>query len=191
MPPNPTGSFADYTSPTVQLPDGSFVSDSTRVAPKLESLYPEPSLHLDAALHDSVADAVEAVVSGTIASSLLLLLEVLPERSSKFFAEDRAKRFGMPLEDLAANYGGDPAWQAAEAPGGSLEQLLNVLTKHRKDEGPFVLGSQVSYGDFIVAGLFESYKTIDSKAYERLISFDKSFKDLHEACQPWLQRDDH
>ena len=48
----------------------------------------------------------------------------------------------------------------------------------------------VSYGDFVIASLFECIKRVNMKVYERLIGFDESFKQLHLACRPWLVRDD-
>lgn len=57
-------------------------------------------------------------------------------------------------------------------------------------EGPFVLGKEVSYADFVVVALFECMKRCDPPGFERLMAFDKSFKGLHEACEEWLKRDD-
>jgi hypothetical protein len=111
-----------------------------------------------------------------------------PERSATFFLEDREKRFGIGLEDLA-NLKGEELFSAAEAQGGVLEQLKDELHKHKTDDGPFVLGSRVSYGDFPIASLFECAARADPQFYERLVGYDDSFKKLHEACKPWLERD--
>ena len=72
----------------------------------------------------------------------------------------------------------------------TFDQLKAELHKHKKDEGPFVLGSQVSYGDFIIASFFESVERVDKAVYDRLVGYDDSFKRLHEGCRPWLERDE-
>ena len=190
VPPQDKDAFAAYTSPTIQLPDGTFVAESNNCAEALESLYPEPKLHLDANLHRTIMEKVDQS-TGNIMPLIMpaLLHDCLPERSSKFFDEDREKRWGIKPLDLAA-LKGEELWQAGEAPGGSFEQLKDELHKHKKDDGPFVLGSQVSYGDFVIASLFEAVERVETSAYDRLMGYDESFKRLHEACRPWFQRDD-
>ena len=39
----------------IQLTDGTYLMDSDKIAPKLEEIKPEPSLHLDLGLHQEVA----------------------------------------------------------------------------------------------------------------------------------------
>lgn len=147
-------------------------------------------MHLDAGIHNEILEAVDAAVMAVVPNALVQLLKILPERSATFFAEDRKKRFGISLEELAKAKGGAAGWEAARAPGGPLDKLRDVLTKHRRDEGPFALGSQVSYGDFIAASLFECLERTDIDSYHQLMSFDDQFKTLHNKCRPWLQRDD-
>lgn len=190
VPPQGDDAFAPYTSPTLQLPDGKFVVESNNCAEALESRYPEPSLHLDARLHRTIMTKVDQASSNIFPLALVILVQKwLPKRSAEYFAEDRAKRFGISIEDLS-KYKGEEQWEAGEVPGGNFDQLKDELTKHKRDEGPYVLGSQVSYGDFVLASLFESCERVDKQIYDRLMGFDPSFKQLHEACRPWFQRDD-
>lgn len=58
------------------------------------------------------------------------------------------------------------------------------------EAGPFVRGKKVSFADFVVVGLFECFKRCHPPSYERLMRFDKSFVDLHQGCEKWLERDD-
>lgn len=166
------------------------MTESNRCAEALEALYPEPSLHLDAQLHRHIMAKSDQAGSHTFPLALIIVVRrCLPPRSAEFFLEDRKKRFGISLDDLA-KLKGEEAWKVGEASGGAFEQLKDELHKHKKDEGPFVLGSEVSYGDFVVAGLFESMARVDKQLYQRLMGYDDSFKRLHEACKPWLERDD-
>lgn len=182
--------FAAYTSPTIRLPDGTFVAESNSCAETLESRYAEPTIHLDEHLHRNIQTIVDEAASQAFPLALIICVRrCLPERSAAFLLEDRKKRFGISLEDLA-KYKGEESWQAGEAPGGSFGKLKDELQKHKKDDGPFVLGSKVSYGDFIIAGFFECVERVDKTLYDRLIGYDESFKSLHEVCRPWLERDD-
>ena len=191
MPPNcKKDAFAEFTSPTVKLPDGTFVMDSINIAKKLESMYPSPSLRLDTHLHEPVTEAVGICAFGLWPDgSLSTFRNVLSDRSALWFAEDRKKRVGMFLEELSTQKGGEAAWKALESPGGPFDMLKDVLTRHRKDSGPFVLGSEVSYGDFVAASLFEGIARTDAKIYDRMMGHDKSFQMLHKACSAWLERD--
>lgn len=38
LPPNPEGSTAPYTAPTIRLPDGTFIMDSKNIAEMLQNL---------------------------------------------------------------------------------------------------------------------------------------------------------
>ena len=53
-----------------------------------------------------------------------------------------------------------------------------------------MLGSQVSYADFLAVAVFECLERCDVESYEKVIGYDPVFKNLHEACRPWLERDD-
>lgn len=116
-----------------------------------------------------------------------VLHEWLDEPSRSWFAEDRKRRLGMTLEEFAKVKGGEAAWPGTEE---GLKKLQGLLTAHKKDEGPFILGSTVSYGDFIIVTLFEGLERIRKDRYEKLVAYDERFKKLHEACRPWLKKDD-
>lgn len=165
--------------------------NSANTVKELESSHPEPSLHLDAGLHGPATETVEALAGVVWWDALAQLPKTcLNERSAVYFEETRRARFGASLDDVAAAKGGEQAWKTAAAPGGAAEKMGQFLTEHKKDEGPFILGSEPSYGDFIVASVFECFERISPSDYEKLISLHPTFRPLHEACRPWLARDD-
>lgn len=164
--------------------------NSANIAPALEELHPSPPLHLEAQLHGPITEAVENLAGVIWWDTLALVPSILPPRSATYFAETRKATFGMSLQEVAAIKGGEQAWKTAAGPGGAAEKLGDLLSKHRKDEGPFVLGSEPSYGDFVAASLFECVERCCKEDYEKLVGLDERFRMLHEACRPWLVRDD-
>lgn len=164
--------------------------DSKRIFENIESLYPNPPLRLDERILDQVTEGVSGAALAVLGDFLYLCMRnCLSETSAAYNREDRKKKFGMTLEQLAVKRGGETAWRAAEVAGGPFEALKNQLFAHKLDDGPFVLGGKVSYADFVVAGFFECLFRADLTSYVRLMSFDRAFPRLHQACRPWLQRD--
>ena len=161
--------------------------DSAVIAAKLESVQPEPSLHLDNNLHQEVRPII-----GKIAGPLVPVYmprigrDLIVESSYDFFQETRGKRFGMPLDELEKAKGGEQAWEAAQ-PG--MAELREFMAKHKQDEGPFVLGSQVCYADLIIVSMLESIRKIGEDLYEKWVGDDEGLRNLHEACQPWIKDD--
>ncbi|KAK5174519.1 uncharacterized protein LTR77_001599 [Saxophila tyrrhenica] len=186
----PGTGWTDYTSPTIRLPDGKVIMNSANIAPVLEELHPSPPLHLDADLHGPITEAVENLAGVVWWDTLADVPSMLPPRSAKYFEDTRKETFGMTLKEFAAVKGGEQAWKTAAEPGGAAEKLGDLLTKHRKDEGPFVLGSQPSYGDFVAASFFDCFERCCKEDYEKMMALDARFKPLHAACRPWLKRDD-
>ncbi len=162
--------------------------DSQKIVEKLEQLHPEPSLYLDTKVHESVYGAVASTIDASISTIIpAAQRNILREPSASWHAADRERRFGKSLEQLEEDEGGEKAWDAVKH---GLEALKAELSKHKRDDGPFVLGGTVSYGDFLIAGFFEWLKRADDTLYERFIGYDASFKEHHEACQPCLAKDD-
>ena len=188
IPPNDPGAFAPYSSPTVRLTDGSYVMDSIKIAEKLESVYPSPSLHLDTELHVEAGKLSGSVVFAVFADFMAPVVDDwLQEPSKSWFIEDRKRRLGMDVWELERSKGGERAWPGAVE---KLRELQAFLRDHKKDEGPFVLGSAVSYADLVIIALFESLKRVRKDAYEKIMAFDQDFKKLHEAGKKWTEKDD-
>lgn len=193
LPPNqPTGKpgpqSSPYTLPSIRLADGKLAMDSALIAPLLEERYPSPSLHLENKLHEQAG-----ALLGQVAFPLLGVLYpkimrnvILPE-SVPVFRAKREKQFGCTVEEFEAAKGGETAWKGAE-PG--FAALTKFLKENKKDEGPFLMGSQVCYGDFILASMAEAAKRIEKEFYDRMMSNVDGMRELHEACGKWFEKDD-
>jgi glutathione S-transferase len=184
---SPTG----YSSPTIRLPSGAFVVDSRNIADALEQLQPEPSLRLHSSYVERVQDAVLSVGKALAPIAIPRVPEMLlnPE-SEEYFRRTRRGRFdGIELVDLArSERAGEAAWEGAE---GGWKDLVAILGGN--GGGPFVLGEEASYADFVLAGLWAFFKKLDKDGdlFGRVMGVDEAFGKHWEACQPWLERDDH
>ncbi|GIZ38529.1 hypothetical protein CKM354_000194500 [Cercospora kikuchii] len=191
IPPNPpmgpAGPQSRYTVPAIHLPDGTAVMDSARIAPVLEKSRPEPSLHLENGLHEQAGP-----ILGQVARPLLgvfyplIMLEVLLDDVAPYWRAKREAAFDCTIEEFEAAKGGEGAWQAAQ-PG--FDAMEKFLKENKKDQGPFILGSQVCYGDFIIAAMAEAMSRINQALYDRLIASCAGVKELHEACREWFEKD--
>lgn len=191
IPPNAPGtSNYEYSVPAARISGGSYVMESRAIAKALEELQPEPSLHLDNGYVDR-AQAVAGKVQNALVPTGLprIPVKLLNPASEKYFRETREKRFGMTLEELAkSDKAGENAWKAAEAP---LQELVSLLHEH--EDGPYIMGKQVSFADFILAGLWRFVQILDENGdlFERGMKTDESLPTHYEACKRWLERDDH
>ena len=161
--------------------------DSAIIAAKLESLHPEPSLHLDADLHNE-AQAVMYRVFGPLFPTLMPSIrdKLITPHALAYWTRTRESLFGMSIDEFARVKGGPHAWEAAQ-PG--FSELNKFVTEHRRDDGPFILGSQVSYGDFVVVGNLESFRKTDEDMFNMVLGQDERVRELYEACEEWLEHD--
>ncbi|KAF2726291.1 hypothetical protein K431DRAFT_299380 [Polychaeton citri CBS 116435] len=183
---------AEYSIPTVRLPDGTYIMDSMPIALALEKQYPTPSLRLD----NSYTERVQKLIVKTrtaIAPEAMPKVprNLLNEESAKYFEETRAKRFGMPLAELGkSEKAGETAWKAVAS---AMDEAKALLAEH--PEGPYVEGNEVSYADFVLAGFWQFLRRIDEKGlYEETLKrndSDGSLRKQFEACWKWMERDDH
>lgn len=188
MPPNTTGQGSPYTLPTITLPSGEHVMDSLAIARTLESKHPQRPLHLDNDLHTALGPLLAKISLPLIPVFMPLIHRtIIPESASAYFHSTRSARFGMPLEQLEREKGGQQAWEAAK-PG--LEDLCTFIRGTKKDEGPFVLGSQVCYADFMIAGMVESLLRIsETELFERFVEGSPEVRAVWEGCRVWMERD--
>lgn len=95
----------------------------------------------------------------------------------------------MSLDELEAQRGGEKAWEAAR-PG--WDELESLMGEHKVDEGPFVLGSKVSYADFVVVAVLEGFRRIGEDLFERIVEGREGLRGVWEACSKagWLEKDD-
>jgi glutathione S-transferase len=133
----------------VMVDQGEVVSDSWQIALHLEQRYPErPSLFGSA---DAVPLArfvnawADGVMLGAIAKVILVdIHRHIDVRDKEYFRTSREKRFGAPLEAVAA----DTASRLAELRA-ALAPLRSVLG-HQE----FVCGASPGYADYCVFGMF-------------------------------------
>ncbi len=109
--------------------------DSRKIAAELEKQYPEPSLHLDS----PILPKIEACVLNIVTPLRPVLMPRVPRNllnaaSVEYFERTREARFGMPLQQLEKEQGGDQAWEKATSP---IKEVGDML---RAKGGPFVLG---------------------------------------------------
>ena len=133
--------------------------DSLKIVERLETLYPQPSLYLETKTHEKVLPAIGKAVNAARPMIMATVCRnVLREPSAPWFAADRERRFGKTLDEYERDEGGDAAWDAAQK---GLESLKLEMKQQKKDDGPFVLGSTVSYGDFLIAAIFTWLERVD------------------------------
>lgn len=74
----------------------------------------------------------------------------------------------MPLGELERVKGGEAAWEAARPGLDALEDLVKG-GEFKVDGGPFVLGSEVSYADFVIVAVLEGFRRIGEDLFERIV----------------------
>lgn len=167
--------------------------DSRAICEHLDRIQPEPSLHMrDASdLIDTTLKALGAVFGELRPMALPRVpTTLLSPTSSKFFFETRQEMFGMGLPDLAVTDGAQNAVKNARP---HLEELKKVMTENKTTgDGPFVMGREVSFADFVIAGAFSFLKDLDRQEdlFGRITQIEPIFKEHFDACQPWFERND-
>ncbi|KAK8197590.1 uncharacterized protein BKA78DRAFT_350037 [Phyllosticta capitalensis] len=186
VPPNdPSVNTMLYSSPTVRLPDGTFVMDSQKIIFELEKLYPSPPLYLDSEILPKVQELMPQIMGCMVGVFMPRTPKILNDVSAQYFYETRKVRFGMPLQQLEEEKGGPEAWEAGKEPLAKMAALLNQTS------GPFFLGNEVSYADFVLVSLLEYTKRIGQDIFYKVVAVDKSFEEIYKASAKWLERDDH
>ncbi|KAF2724507.1 hypothetical protein K431DRAFT_291599 [Polychaeton citri CBS 116435] len=201
IPPNKGPYVSPHTVPTIHIPspEDSYMMDSQAIATYLDETHPSPPLRLT---DPSYASTTLAPISSLLARAAIPLFpvfmprigrDVIVESSSEYFHENQAKRFGMPMAQLEAARGGDAAWEAAKPAIEALGALVQQGGggKGEAESGPFVLGAEVSYADFVIAAFLESLRRIGPDMYEKAIGYDGTgaLERLHGACKPWMGKD--
>ncbi|GAB7358875.1 hypothetical protein MBLNU230_g4098t1 [Neophaeotheca triangularis] len=176
-----------YSSPAIRTPSGKFVMDSRLIADELEKLQPLPSLHLDSPAVDRAQEAVAEVLKSLGPVLMPRVPGILPERSAEYFHRTREQRFGMPLAEFERTQGGEGAWDGA---GAGFEMLGRLLRE--RPEGPYALGKEVCYADFVVMGLWVFLRVLGERdLWERVEGMEGGVFESHfEACRGWAERDD-
>lgn len=175
--------MADYTVPAIRL-DGSYIMESTAIAKAIETIYPEPSVHLDAPILQDVTATLWNHVIFPLAPLLVPRVhrECLSGTSIPHHIKAREKALGMSLDELELTQGGD-AWEKS-LPG--LFELAEIIKQD--PAGPFCLGKTPSYADFIIIAFLEWCRCLGGSIFQDLLRIDPAYEDLYRSCEPWLQK---
>lgn len=183
-------SAAAYTSPTICYTDGRCIMDSKAIAAAIEKDHPSPSLHLDSPYLRQVDDILGPRIMPALRGNYTPLVpkRLLNEASVEYFVRKREERVGMKLDELEKTEGGELGFAKA-AP--LLRQVTGWL---KENDGPFFMGTTVSYADFVWAGFLIFFRRIGSNDFSHLLeqTGDPSLHlNLLAAVEPWSRRDDH
>lgn len=97
----------------------------------------------------------------------------------------------MPLDVLEKEKGGEGAWEAARPGLDALEELVKGgRSEVNVGDGRFVLGSEVSYADFVLAAVLEGFRRIGEDLFEKIVEGREGLKEVWEGCGDLLKKDD-
>jgi len=130
--------------------DETVVSDSWKIACYLEDAYPDrPSLFggpEGRGMTHFVNCWTDTVLHPALIRTIIHdIFECLDEADKPYFRESREKRFGMTLEEMAAN---------RDASLAAFRAVLPPLNALLADQ-PFVCGENSAYGDYLIFGAFQ------------------------------------
>ncbi|KAL7943906.1 hypothetical protein V8C42DRAFT_358641 [Trichoderma barbatum] len=177
----------EYSVPAMMDADGTYVMDSLNIAEYLEKKYPEPSIRLHSPKVRHMMDIVNRVMI-TLAPNFILPFtnDILVSPHREYFIETRSALYGMSLEMVEATMGGKGAYDAA-AP--LLKELTRMLEEH--PEGPFLLGSEPSYGDLVWVALMVFLQIVGNGVFEAMLEYGGNptiHRNLLTAAEPWLSK---
>lgn len=160
--------------------------DSWPIAQELEKRYPSPSLHLDDPITVKIRDQISKILHPIFWLFLPKVPDLLPERSQEYFYKSRQEAIGKPLSDVhkEAMANAEEGWKQTQEP---LKEVADLLKKH---EGPFFLGENVSYADFIFVSMLHFVKRLDEQVFQRLVSSDAAISRVYEASREWFAKED-
>ena len=170
------------------------IIDSANIAARLEELYAEPPLHLDLGLHIEAKKVMFRIWLPIFPVLMPLIRDrMITAHALPYWIKTREALFGMTVDEFAHEKGGQKAWDAlyrstSELPS-PLKALSDFLKDHKRDRGPFVLGSRVSYADLVIVGELESARRTDEAIFDTIVDFDGSIRELWEECGSWLKQD--
>ena len=159
--------------------------DSASIAQYLESTYPSPPVPLTSPLGTEIEAKSRAVVAAVARVSVVPReIRILSPEAQAYFRRTREPRIGGQKLEMLLDCE-DEAWEDAE--GGLRE--INSLLLTNKDRGPFLLGEQVSYADFFIAGFLQLVRVVDEELWKRFCEYS-GFREIYEACTQFMKKKD-
>lgn len=179
----------DYTIPTIQYTDGRYIIDSRIIAETIERDHPTPSLHLDSPYLAKLERLLEPLIRVLRPHFVPKVTKnLLREASLEYFISTREAAVGMTLDEFGKT---EKDFSKAEP---HLKEVTGWLQENT--DGPYFMGSTVSYTDFVWGGLLLFVRRVDptGKELEGLLQATGDaavHKALLDALEPLSKRDDH
>ncbi|KAH0491934.1 hypothetical protein TgHK011_003335 [Trichoderma gracile] len=186
VPPNQEG--RQYQLPAIQLPDGSYVMDSYKIADVINEKHPEPKLPLNTPVQLRFTPLLINFMTQLRPLFVPLVAQrLLGPGSIPYFHATREEDVGMSLEEYGKTQG-PGAFDRAEPFARQITALLNETPS-----GPFFMGDTVSYTDIMWAGILLFFKRLGHEEYEEVLRRTgdaEAHTRFLDASSPWTKRED-
>jgi len=167
------------------------ISDSWKIAEYLDAKYPSPVL-----LFPKGTKALQSLFLDYITKNILFtagplmirpVLDVLNHQSQDYWRSSQEATMGMELEEICPK--GSEEWEnTLDKLQKAFSDLSAFLDKNGTD-GPFVLGADATFADFIILSHLESMLKIIPETWENTIQHwdNGRWQKMRVACAPWIQ----
>ncbi|CAG9985612.1 unnamed protein product [Clonostachys byssicola] len=183
----PNASGHKFSSPALKLPNGTYLMDSYVIAEAIERSHTTPSLHLGNPLQQPLLDALHKldVVLEPVYKTRVPKV-YLSEISREYFERTRFERVGTSLERFEKE---NPLNLVFKKLAPIFRELNDIV---KKNQGPFILGEEVSYADFILGGWLLFFKGMGDDVWDGLLESSgeqKLYEGVLQALSSWTKRD--
>ena len=172
-----------YTVPAIHhIPTNTYMMDSMPILEFLIDKYPSPSITFSTDYTEEVRKHSLTTVGPIYRLSITSReLEILNPASQDYFRAGVEKAFNKPYEQLKEPEKEQAWWEGQQSDLAKVDQMV------RANGGPFIMGKEPTASDFFMASSLRTMHEIYEPALDNLFKF-KGFKELYEACQPWMER---
>lgn len=164
--------------------------DSKAIAQELETRFPNPSAHLDSPqLAKLESPLLNVFIYTSIIVAPLCPERLLNEASLLHYYKSIPERTGMTVEQMREKAEASQPWQDTKPHIDAITELLAD-----DDRGPYFMGDQVSYADFMWGGALIFYQRLGSDVWDQFLetaSNPEPHIKLLEGLEKWSARDDH
>lgn len=166
------------------------MQDSRVIATEIEKRHPNPPVQLDS----PVLAKLEGIIPKFAPYLWPVYIPKVPKRilndaSLPYWYETRQKRLGMPLDQAEREKGGQEAWDQTKP---YLQEVTAMLKED--SSGPYFLGKDVSYADFVWGGFLIFLQRIGTDLWEKFLETAGNDSDVHGklvlALGEWSIRND-
>ena len=178
-PPKDEG-YGKHTVPAIRWPDGTCVMDSLAIYKRLETdpIYADlPKVVINDDLEQRVDAITTRMFIGLGPAFRYNTFMLFNPVGQEYYRQNRMGGKDLPPPKDAEL---KEAWEAATS---TVKELAAVLKE--RNEGPYFLGSHVSWTDFRVVALLHFARQGSEETFDRLMSIDPSLRALYKACEKW------